>query len=810
MIKVCLRTLILLSVVTAIAPICGQTSEQISMPEQAAPSIYRGLKSYFSRAYSYANESAIKFRFRHQGKDSGAMMQKIDAKPEPFNSRTVLVDHFLLYELFAMQDEIQPQIPCKPVAIGAACWRDLRLLCGDAGSWHANMLAQVDRSVTSMGTVYLTKLFASPTTDFSLLKRRQELIGLLAGKNEVLSALTKEMVGIQKSSRQLLSLWQHNSKASKALSGLGSFFPGSNLFLQLILPEKTLEKLGNSSTALGIYSVFNAQKTVGNFLGNIGTIGEGCVNVYHGLFGKDKLFGGSWEKFKEGLTDGLWKGGKQMFSQFFGAWPSVYDYYKKVGKPVENAADKMSAGGLALVGAGAGGAVGAAISPEGTRAIGAAAGTFVGAGFGGLAGYVSSEKDVDGVGSKDGDAKKSTIDDKSLAKGFVMIGAGSYMLYSVIKDLRSQYKSLKAAHETLMSIAPLISALQRMDAVAQRELSYLGALCHQESIEALLGSANDGDIAELLQLLASEAFTSESFSIFNLTSVLKAYKLLNKIKEEFAGALVAVGEIDAYCSLACLVKEHWNLPNGYCFPTFEETEKDSLAKPHLAFKNLWDPFIKPVEAVASSMELGGPLVARNALISGPNAGGKSTFMRSSLFAVVMAQTCGIAPAKSMKLTPFTYIDSYVNVEDDPVAKKSLFKAEVSRVTTVLKHIQLVPKDQHSFIVADEMFRGTNPSDASCIARAVCKNVSDKAARSIWIVSSHLPQATEIPKDSSGIFANYHVGVERGSDGKFNCFTYEVLPGRTNEKTAFDVMEQTGMDDYIVKLARSISSTGKVQ
>ncbi|MFC1854435.1 hypothetical protein ACFLY6_01005 [Candidatus Dependentiae bacterium] len=365
--------------------------------------------------------------------------------------------------------------------------------------------------------------------------------------------------------------------------------------------------------------------------------------------------------------------------------------------------------------------------------------------------------------------------------------------------LRRIKKSFDSAYEVLSSIAPLIRVLKELDELSVEKPKLFDGLTHYDDIKNLLKSARDGKLAELISLLNSKDFAGEEFEYENVISVLKAYKILYRVKEEFIGALRAIGEIDCYRSLAALTQEHFDKKNGFGFPV-----NDVCKRPYLKFEGLWDLFIVPGEVVENDVELGGRVISRNALISGPNAGGKSTFMRSALFAVIMAQTCAIAPARSMNFTPFKYVDSYVNVEDDPVAKKSLFKAEVARVTSILKNIRSVPKGSYSFIIADEMFRGTNPADASCFVRAVCKNVASKSKNSIWIVSSHLPEAPNIPKDTGGIFANYHVGINKDASGKFSGFTYKLHLGSTRDKTAFDILEQTGMDGEIVDCARRIS------
>ncbi|MCK4500007.1 hypothetical protein KAU11_05880, partial [Candidatus Babeliales bacterium] len=197
---------------------------------------------------------------------------------------------------------------------------------------------------------------------------------------------------------------------------------------------------------------------------------------------------------------------------------------------------------------------------------------------------------------------------------------------------------------------------------------------------------------------------------------------------------------------------------------------------------------------------------RNAIISGPNAGGKSTFMRGLLFTAVMGQTCGIAPATHAVLTPFSYIDSYVNVEDVPVAKKSLFRMQAYRVSSILKNIESLDSGKHAIVIADEMFNGTNPTDAACIGRAVANKIC-KLPNSIWLISTHYPAIRRIEKDSGGIFANFKVGVHRDNFGRFLGYPFKISRGITEESTAIDVLEAEKFHSDVLNDARRIRING---
>ena len=94
----------------------------------------------------------------------------------------------------------------------------------------------------------------------------------------------------------------------------------------------------------------------------------------------------------------------------------------------------------------------------------------------------------------------------------------------------------------------------------------------------------------------------------------------------------------------------------------------------------------------------------NILITGPNASGKSTFIKSVVLGVLMAQTISIAPTSEMQLTPFKLLNTYLNIPDAK-GRESLFEAEMYRARD---HINMVYKLSHddkefSLVVMDEIF-----------------------------------------------------------------------------------------------------------
>lgn len=288
-----------------------------------------------------------------------------------------------------------------------------------------------------------------------------------------------------------------------------------------------------------------------------------------------------------------------------------------------------------------------------------------------------------------------------------------------------------------------------------------------------------------------------SEKIFHGGKVLLAYRLLDEIKDNFITTMLAIGELDAYLSAATLFQEHAHRKNRYSFVTFFKSDK-----PYLHLNQFWNPYLPTKDPILNDVELGAPGKARNLMISGPNAGGKSTYLKGTILATVIAQTFGIAPAEGVKMTPFSCLDIYKDIVDDAASQKSLFRAEVFRVKTLIDQTKSLNKDQFSLIVSDEMFSGTNPLDATDLNRAVAEEVAT-IENSIWMISTHFYDVTKVEQDTHGIFKNSKVLIARHNDGTFSHYTFKVKDGITQDSTALDVLKMENIETSIIDRAEQL-------
>lgn len=247
-------------------------------------------------------------------------------------------------------------------------------------------------------------------------------------------------------------------------------------------------------------------------------------------------------------------------------------------------------------------------------------------------------------------------------------------------------------------------------------------------------------------------------------------------------------------SAAKLYKEFEQKKVTYCFVDFVQADK-----PIVRLQSFWNPFVDDAKVVPNSLTLG-DCERSNIILTGPNAGGKSTVLKAAAISLIFAQTFGIAPAQSMTLTPMSAIATYLNITDDIASGNSLFKAEVLRAQSLIEKVQNLSKDQFSFVAIDEMFSGTSPEEGRAAAYSVAKHLG-QFSNNICMIATHYPLLTKLAEDTP-YFANYKVSVRLDADGSIT-YPFKLEQGISDQHVAIDILQAEGFNSTILTDARKL-------
>jgi DNA mismatch repair ATPase MutS len=174
----------------------------------------------------------------------------------------------------------------------------------------------------------------------------------------------------------------------------------------------------------------------------------------------------------------------------------------------------------------------------------------------------------------------------------------------------------------------------------------------------------------------------------------------------------------------------------------DKKKKDKKDKGKPVFKNMYYPkFIDDPNVVKNDCDLN-----KNMIITGPNASGKTTTLKTVLINVILSQQIGFGCFDKLKMTPFDNIHSYLNIPDTS-GRDSLFQAEARRCKTMIDDSSANSHGKH-LCMFDELFSGTNPEEAVTSSERFIRYIT-KQPNVKWVLTTHfntLCQALDKHKD----------------------------------------------------------------
>ena len=206
------------------------------------------------------------------------------------------------------------------------------------------------------------------------------------------------------------------------------------------------------------------------------------------------------------------------------------------------------------------------------------------------------------------------------------------------------------------------------------------------------------------------------------------------------------------------------------------------------FKNSYYACLKDESPVKNTIKFN-----KTRIITGPNASGKTTILKSTLINIIFSQQfgCGFYSSKS-KFTPFKYIHCYLNIPDTS-GRDSLFQAEARRCKEILDTIKDTENDESHFCAFDELYSGTNPDEAETSAIAFMKYLQKfKNVKSI--LTTHFIKVCTSLDSLDGIQNDKMVTEKKGSKIKY---TYKLVHGISTIKGGIDILTNMGYPMEII-------------
>ena len=180
------------------------------------------------------------------------------------------------------------------------------------------------------------------------------------------------------------------------------------------------------------------------------------------------------------------------------------------------------------------------------------------------------------------------------------------------------------------------------------------------------------------------------------------------------------------------------------------------------------------------------------LLTGPNMGGKSTYMRQVAHIVLMAHTGSFVPADAAQIGPIDQIFTRIGASDDLASNRSTFMVEMSETAYILHHAT----DQ-SLVLMDEVGRGTSTFDGLALAHAIAEHLLQKN-KSFSLFATHYFELTKLP-EAHATAVNMHLSaLEQGQD---IVFLHHIEPGPASKSYGIAVAKLAGLPNRALKSAQ---------
>jgi DNA mismatch repair protein MutS len=180
------------------------------------------------------------------------------------------------------------------------------------------------------------------------------------------------------------------------------------------------------------------------------------------------------------------------------------------------------------------------------------------------------------------------------------------------------------------------------------------------------------------------------------------------------------------------------------------------------------------------------------LITGPNMGGKSTYMRQIALIVLLAYVGSYVPAQSASIGPIDRIFTRIGAADDLASGRSTFMVEMTEAAAILHRAT-----SESLVLMDEIGRGTSTFDGLALAWAIAQQLLAKN-RSWTLFATHYLELASLPSKYPQC-ANVHLSaVEKGHG---IVFMHTVMPGHANQSYGIQVAQLAGVPQEVIKEAR---------
>jgi hypothetical protein len=363
---------------------------------------------------------------------------------------------------------------------------------------------------------------------------------------------------------------------------------------------------------------------------------------------------------------------------------------------------------------------------------------------------------------------------------FVFYG---YQVYQNVLCCTSFYSRMKQMHDYIFDLKAFATyCTDKMGKFCQDTCdlkSYAGfraeTTTQKESLEAMVAEIEN--ITPFSNKLSKLCEIGDTMSIFYNLHVNERYDQAMRYGMHF------IGYLDNLSSISIMHKKG-------------RIAKCKLSKGECKFTGAYYAPLHDSNPVSNTYSLD-----ENMIITGPNASGKTTLLKTTLFNLLFTQQCGLGFYKKATINPYSKFHCYLNIPDTS-ARDSLFQAEARRCKEILDSVENSSANERHFCIFDELYSGTNPYEAVASSHSLLEYLSK--TKCTFLLTTHFLELCH-KLDDLGNVSNCQMGTKVTDDDTF-VYEYKLKKGISEIKGGLKILK--GLDYPEAILSKAKESLGK--
>lgn len=322
-------------------------------------------------------------------------------------------------------------------------------------------------------------------------------------------------------------------------------------------------------------------------------------------------------------------------------------------------------------------------------------------------------------------------------------------------------------------------------------------------------------VQSIQEMLSSvQPFSCSITKTTEIGYMLKCYYELHTNAQYEESILYCMG-LDGYVQLMYGVHQQWKNGDLNCaeFSTDsdeddDDDDDDDETETCKIVDQYYPPHLGETVCVKNNVTL-----STYGVITGPNASGKTTFLKTTAINVILTQQLGLGFYSSCRMKPYHHIHSYLNIPDTS-GRDSLFQAESRRCKQILENMEMHKQDRH-FCIFDELYSGTNPKEATQSAYAFMEYLRQYTQVDLFLTTHYVSicdswekekdakdtdETKPVPTPSRRPIQNYRMIVN--TDGDRNMPTYKMEEGISRIEGAFGILKDMDYPEELLSLMRN--------